>query len=84
MITEQELSQQLTRVEQELGAIKQQLSALLIPQPPTVALNLLEELWQVESFQNPELTLSEARERLIHCLPVHWGSQQIKRQRAQR
>jgi hypothetical protein len=84
MLTEQELNQRLSRVEQELSVVKQQLSALLTPQPPTAALHLLEQLWQVENAETPALTLPEARERLTHGLPTRWGSQRIKRQRSQR
>jgi len=84
MITEHELSQRLTRVEQELSAVKQRLDALLTPQPPAAALLLLEQLWQIESTEKPALTLPEARERLTQGLPTRWGSQLIKQQRAQR
>jgi|FaiFalDrversion2_1042247.scaffolds.fasta_scaffold11473_1 hypothetical protein len=84
MITEHELSQRLTRVEQELSAVKQQLGALLMSHPPAAALLLLEQLWQIESTEKPALTLPEARERLTHGLSTRWGSQLIKQQRAQR
>jgi hypothetical protein len=84
MLTEQELNQRLTRVEQELSVVKQQLSALLTPQPPTAALHLLEQLWQIESAEKPALELPQAREHLTHDLPACWGSQLIRRQRAER
>jgi hypothetical protein len=83
MITEQELNQRLARIEQELSVLKQQLGVFLTPQPPTVALSLLEQLWQIESAEKPALELPQARERLTHDLPACWGSQLIRRQRAE-
>ena len=78
MIAEHELQERLTRLEQEVDAIKQQLSALQGHGAPHSALDLLEQLWQVGGADRPPLTLAEAREQLAHGLPLRWGSRQIK------
>lgn len=81
MIAEHELQERLTRLEQEVDAIKQQLSALQGHSAPHSALDLLEQLWQVGGAERPPLPLAEAREQLAHGLPLRWGSLQVKRQR---
>jgi hypothetical protein len=84
MAAERELTQRLTRLEQEVEAIKQRLNALLTLSAPTSALDLLAQLWQTTSAPQTTLTLAEARELLTKGLPTRWGSQQVKRQRTQR
>jgi benzoyl-CoA reductase/2-hydroxyglutaryl-CoA dehydratase subunit BcrC/BadD/HgdB len=84
MITEQEFGERLTRLEQEVDALKQQLSMLAAPNAPIAALDLLEHLWQVGGLTRTSLTLAEARQQLAEGLPNRWGSQQIKRLRSRR
>ncbi len=84
MQTKRDFQERLARIEQELGIIKQQIHTLLVPQPPTTALQQLAELWGLEASEPSSLPLPEARERFTQGLPPNWGSRLIKRQRAQR
>lgn len=82
MRTQSKLQERIARVEEEIRALKQQLSQLMSSSSPEAALHTLETLWQLAEPPAPSLSLQEARQRLAQTLPPKWGSRLIRSNRA--